>query len=51
MTHKQYDPEDLGMNVTARKVAKAATRPAAKLNRRKYVELLAKAVPTALRLD
>lgn len=36
------------MNVTARKVAKPATRPAAKLNRRKYVELLAKAVPTVI---
>lgn len=36
------------MNVTAKKVAKAATRPAAKLNRRKYVELLAKAVPTVI---
>lgn len=36
------------MNVTAKKVAKASTRPAAKLNRRKYVELLAKAVPTVI---
>jgi HTH-type transcriptional regulator/antitoxin HigA len=36
------------MNVTAKKGARAATRPAAKLNRRKYVELLAKAVPTVI---
>ena len=36
------------MNVTAKKVAKTPTRPAAKLNRRKYVELLAQAVPTVI---
>jgi HTH-type transcriptional regulator/antitoxin HigA len=36
------------MNVTAKKVTKAAARPAAKLNRRKYVELLAQAVPTVI---
>ena len=36
------------MNVTVKKVSKAATRSAAKLNRRKYVELLAKAVPTVI---
>ena len=36
------------MNVIAKKGARAATRPAAKLNRRKYVELLAKAVPTVI---
>ena len=36
------------MNVTAKKGAKAASRPAAKLNRRKYVELLAQAVPTVI---
>ena len=36
------------MNVTAKKGGKAATRPAAKLNRRKYVELLAQAVPTVI---
>lgn len=35
-------------NVTAKKGAKGATRPAAKLNRRKYVELLAQAVPTVI---
>jgi HTH-type transcriptional regulator / antitoxin HigA len=36
------------MNVTAKKVTKAATRPPAKLNRRKYVELLAQTVPTVI---
>ncbi|HXI89333.1 MAG TPA: transcriptional regulator [Blastocatellia bacterium] len=36
------------MNFTAKKGAKAASRPAAKLNRRKYVELLAQAVPTVI---
>lgn len=36
------------MKVTAKKVAKASTRPATKLNRRKYVELLAQAVPTVI---
>ena len=36
------------MNVAVKKGAKAATRPAPKLNRRKYVELLAQAVPTAI---
>jgi HTH-type transcriptional regulator / antitoxin HigA len=36
------------MNVTAKKVTKAAARPAAKLNRHKYVELLAQAVPTVI---
>jgi HTH-type transcriptional regulator / antitoxin HigA len=36
------------MNVTAKKGTKAATRPAPKLNRRKYVELLAQAVPTVI---
>ncbi len=36
------------MNVTAKKVAKSAARPPAKLNRRKYVELLAQALPTVI---
>jgi HTH-type transcriptional regulator / antitoxin HigA len=36
------------MNVTAKKIAKTATRPSAKLNRHKYVELLAQAVPTVI---
>ncbi len=36
------------MNVTAKKGAKTAARPAAKLNRRKYVELLAQAVPIVI---
>ena len=36
------------MNVTAKKGAKAASRSAPKLNRRKYVELLAQAVPTVI---
>jgi HTH-type transcriptional regulator/antitoxin HigA len=36
------------MNVTAKNAAKTAARSEAKLNRRKYVELLAKAVPTVI---
>lgn len=36
------------MNVTAKKGAKAATRPVPKLNRSKYVQLLAQAVPTVI---
>lgn len=36
------------MNVTAKKGAKAATRSAPKLNRRKYVDLLAQAVPIVI---
>ena len=39
------------MNVTAKKGLKTAARPAAKLNRRKYVELLAQAVPTVITTD
>jgi len=36
------------MNVTAKKGAKATTRPRSKLNQRKYIELLAEAVPTLI---
>jgi len=36
------------MNAIAKKVTKTARRPATKLNRRKYVELLAQVVPTVI---